>query len=579
MDQQQKKFLLISISIPLLTIGAAQMIAAVCGGNNLTAFDHLFLSCDAPGAIILIIALLAGGYVSLNIDNSMVEDTFYVIKSHPLRISGAAFFVISLASFYIFYKYDGYLLSMDEYMPCFQARIFAEGKLWGQYPPELAPWLLRPGYFTVFSLETGRIVSDYWPGFALLLTPFMKSGAPWLLNPLISGGTLALLWYYAKKVLPESDASGWVLLLTIASPVFAANGISFYSMSAHLFFNLIYATLLLNLSSGRLFAAGLVGSFALVLHNPVPHLLFALPWIVWVAGQKGGIKKLGILFAGYLPLSLSLGFGWVYLKLFIAKGNSLLGIGQDTGALSISSELSTSVTSSENILTSTFLKAAALVGSVFKAPDTDLLWARLIGLLKLFVWAVPGLPVLAFLGVRYIRQNRQLQLWAWSAICTFVGYLFVPFSQGHGWGFRYFHSTWLTLPLLAAAFLISTPVNGKSWRRLVGTIAIVSGIFCIGSRFYQVTQFISNCTPQQSTRDADKRHICFMADTYRYFYTYFMRNDPFLRNPNIYFQTLGVKKDRELVDKLFPDAKNISLSESFSAWEIPPEVNNILKFN
>ncbi|MFH0725412.1 MAG: hypothetical protein V2B19_03505 [Pseudomonadota bacterium] len=566
---------MISISILLVTIGVARMITLGCDGNILTAFDHLFLSCDAPGAYLLIMALLAGGYVASKIDNSLVDNTLSVVERHPVQISGVVFCVISLGSFYIYYKYNGYLLSMDEFMPCFQARIFAEGKLWGQYPPELTPWLVRSGYFTVFSLETGRVVSEYWPGFALLLTPFMKAGAPWILNPLISGATIALLWYYTKKVFPDSDAPGWVLLLTVASPVFAANGISFYSMSAHLFFNLIYATLLLTLSSARLFSAGIVGSFALVLHHPVPHLLFALPWIVWIGAQKGGIKKLGILFTGYLPLSLLIGLGWIFLKLFVENGNLLLAIGREAGALSSTPEADGLVPPGENMITFIFYKTAALAGGILTIPDADLLWVRLMGLLKLFVWAVPGLPILSFLGVRHIRRNRHLLLWGWAAISTLIGYIFVPFSQGHGWGFRYFHSTWLTLPLLATAFLMSTPINGKSWRRLVGTIAIVSLVFCLGFRFFQMNQFISNGTEQRSSLKDGTSHLCFMAETYPYLYTYLMRNDPFLRNSNIYLQSLGFQKDRELMDTLFPGARKISFSESHSLWEIPFGVKGI----
>jgi hypothetical protein len=559
-------------------MGCALIITTAYDQDLLPPFDHLFVSCDAPGAILLIMILIAGIYVPLKIKNSIVDNIFPAINNHPIRLSWATFFLLALGSYYIYYKYDRYLLSMDEYMPCFQARVFANGELWGQYPPRLVPWLLMPGYFAAFSSETGRVISDYWPGFALLLTPFMKAGIPWLLNPLISGSTFALLWYYTKKVLPESDAPQWAVLLTVASPVFAANGISFYSMSAHLFFNLIYTTLLLNLSSARLFSAGLVGSFALVLHNPVPHLLFALPWIVWVGMQKRGIKKLGILFAGYLPLSLLLGFGWDYLKVFIAKGASVVAVDQEAGALSSSPEWP-GPGILNNIAAYFFNKLAGLLGNGFKTPDADLLWVRLIGLLKLFVWAIPGLPILACLGIRHIRGNRPLQLWGWSAICTLAGYLFVPFSQGHGWGFRYFHSTWLTLPLLAAAFLTSTPANRKSWKRLVGTIAIISVISGTGLRFYNINHFISKCLPRQSTLNDGKKHIWFMARTYPYFYTYFMRNDPFLRNSNIYLQSLGVKNDTELTDTLFPEANIHSRSASFSVFEITSEVNRFLKLD
>lgn len=306
MDQLQKKFIFISIALFLFTIGCALLIKSGGHLDLLPIFYHLFSRYDLPGSLLSILVLSAAVVITLNFNNTPFDRFITSIGNYPIRL---AWLVVVILGFSAFFVYQQFPLTADEYMPCMQARIFAEGKLWGQYPPQLVPWLLLPDYFTVFSSETGRFISDYWPGFALLLTPFMKAGVPWLLNPLISGGTLALLGYYTKKVLPESDTPGWVLLLTIASPVFAANGISFYSMSAHLFFNLVYATLLLNLSSGRIFAAGLVGSFALVLHNPVPHLLFALPWIVWISGQKGELKNWEFYLQGIYRFHYSLVLG------------------------------------------------------------------------------------------------------------------------------------------------------------------------------------------------------------------------------------------------------------------------------
>ncbi|MFH0725413.1 MAG: hypothetical protein V2B19_03510 [Pseudomonadota bacterium] len=572
MDQLQKKFIIISLTLFLFTIGCALLIKSGGHLDLLPIFYHLFSRYDLPGSILSILVLSAAIVIAFKIENAPFDRFIISMGNYPLRL---AWLVVTLLGFGAFFIYQKFPLTADEYMPCMQARIFAEGKLWGQYPPRLVPWLLLPDYFTVFSPETGRFISDYWPGFALLLTPFMKAGAPWLLNPLVSGGTLALLWYYTKKVLPESaEAPGWVLLLTIASPVFAANGISFYSMSAHLFFNLIYAALLLKLSYARLFAAGLVGSFALVLHHPVPHLLFALPWIFWIGRQKGGISKLGILFAGYLPLSLWLGFGWVYLKLLIVKGNSPGSIGQEAGALSAIPSQLQDPSFSGNIVIIMLKKALTLIANYVTFPTPDLLWARLIASLKIFVWAIPGLPILAFLGVSHIRGNDHLQLWGWSALFTFAGYLFIPFSQGHGWGFRYFHSAWLWLPLLAAAFLTSNPANGKIWKRLIVTTAILCIIFGISLRCYQIHQFISGHLSQGPRLTDGKKRICFFNTYYGYFLFDFVRNDPFLRNRIINLQSLGFKKDREMMAQFFPGAKEISRSVSVTIWELPDERGN-----
>ena len=60
----------------------------------------------------------------------------------------------------------------------------------------------------------------------------------------------------------------------------------YYSMQAHLTANLLFVWLLLKPTPYRAFGAGVVGSLALVLHNPFPHMLFAAPWIIAFARSK-----------------------------------------------------------------------------------------------------------------------------------------------------------------------------------------------------------------------------------------------------------------------------------------------------
>jgi len=47
----------------------------------------------------------------------------------------------------------------------------------------------------------GRIVSTYWPGFALLLVPFSALRVPWLLNPLLGGATLVALCGFNSRLI------------------------------------------------------------------------------------------------------------------------------------------------------------------------------------------------------------------------------------------------------------------------------------------------------------------------------------------------------------------------------------------
>ena len=169
-------------------------------------------------------------------------------------------------------------LSMDEYAAVFQAKVFAAGAMHGLFPPELLDNLIPHGFqnqFLMVNRETGAVVSAYWPGFSLLLTPFVWLGIPWACNPTLVVASFLLIGRIARDLVTLPLAAGWALLFALASPAFVANGITYYSMSAHLLFNLGFAWLLLVPSPKRIFLAGLVGGFALILHNPFPHAAFA----------------------------------------------------------------------------------------------------------------------------------------------------------------------------------------------------------------------------------------------------------------------------------------------------------------
>jgi hypothetical protein len=270
------------------------------------------------------------------------------------------------------------------------------------------------------------------------------------------------------------------------------NAISFYSMSAHLLFSLLFVAVLIGPpSAGRAALAGVVGSFALVLHQPLPHALFALPWIIWIA-QRPRERHLVALLLGYLPLSLLLGIGWVALR--AAVQTDAPGA---LGAVHVSS------------------LAATLFGLAFALPPPDVLWVRFAGLVKLLLWAAPGLLPLAWLGgVTAVRnpdpRREPLLLLALSALLTFAAYLFVPYDQGHGWGYRYFHSAWGTLPLLAAFFLVQEPVHFARIRGAVIFAALASLLLGTALRLAQVRGYIDQHLAQIPPSPASRKQLVFV---------------------------------------------------------------------
>lgn len=449
----------------------------------------------------------------------------------------ASICVVALAAAARF-AYHAYPLSLDEYSAWLQARVFASGHLTGQIPPGLVDWVVPDrfqGRFINVSHESGRIASVYWPGFALLLTPFAALGLPWLLNPLVAGGLLLLIGRLTAAISGSQRAAGLALLLAAGSQSLSINGISFYAMNAHLLVNLAFAALLLEPSPRRAVAAGLVGSIGLTLHNPVPHLLFAAPWIAWLLFKLRQPRLLAGLLAGYLPLSLVLGVGWPLYGSSVF-GREYMGQAHPEFLLSWSEK----------------------VRNVFGMPTHELLIARLAGVAKIWLWSVPGLLLLAIVGFWRRRNDGRVVLLTLSGAATLLGYMFVPFDQGHGWGFRYFESAWGVLPILAAtAFAPAsaevTPARGATsnhWQ-IVAALAVTWLIVGSVLRVCQVDCFITDHLAQLPGDPGMTPAVRIVNPGSGYYARDLVQNDPFLRGPVI-LVSHGRTNDAAMMAREFP---------------------------
>jgi hypothetical protein len=439
--------------------------------------------------------------------------------------------------------YRAHPLSMDEYAPLFQAQAFAHGKLAGHVPPELVPRLLPPGNWFLQGSKTGTIISTYWPGMALLLTPFVWLGAPWLLNPLIGGASLLVLWYLARKLFPQGSAPGWALLFATASPAFVVNAISYYSMSAHLLASLGYAALLLQPTTRSLVMAGVLGSVALSLHNPLPHTVFAIPFIVAIALRERRGRNLFALAVGYLPGTVLLVGGWLWFRGRMADTRA------DSHGMAATGE--------------------AVVRLAFHAVSPEIIWARTLGLAELALWAVPGLLAIAFLGFWKWRRNRSVILLASSAALTLLVYLFVPFDQGHGWGYRYFHSAWGVLPLLGAGALSGPSADRGFLARMMLIASLASLVLCNGLRFLQVRSFIDDDLAQIPEAPGNARfEVVFVRLARGYYSIDLVQNDPFLRGSRWMLLSYGPVEDERFMRRNFPRARIAAENDVATVWQV-----------
>jgi len=460
---------------------------------------------------------------------------------HPLATALVAAMVFSLGSLLAYHDYP---FSMDEYAATFQAKVFAAGQLSAHLPPQAVDWLVVRGFngsFLYASRQTGQAIEAYWPGFALLLAPFEFLHVPWACNAVLAGLAMYLIFRLTLEITGNRRAAGWAILFTVSSGAFTAYAISFYAMQAHLTVNLLFAWLLLRPTRRRALAAGLAGSLALTLHNPFPHALFAAPWLISMLVDRRHRTCLLPLALGYLP-GLCVVVGWLWLRTEIMGPHAHAAVG---GVLS----------------------------GIFVWPDRALLGLRVASLVKLWLWSSPCVVLFALLGMRRSFADRSARLLALSACLTFIGYCFVGFDQGHGWGYRYFHSAWGSLPILAGVAM--SRENTAATLRLVtfaGATAILSLAFIVPLQLVQIEDVISQHLQQLPVPQRPGSNVFFIKPLGGFYMADMIQIDPLLRGPDLLLATRGDSLDAELIRQNWPGAREIARGPWGRQWHIDAPV-------
>ncbi|CAN0621882.1 conserved membrane protein of unknown function [Burkholderia multivorans] len=509
-------------------------------------FSYLLYTYDRPAAYLSLSLLpLAAALHPFCGRLSAVADA---CGRHPWRLAAAVAILFALGARFIYHAHP---LSMDEYAVWFQSRIFASGALTGQFPPDWLDRLIYPpfqNYFLTVSRASGQVASVYWPGFALAMTPFSLIGAEWLCNPVLSALSLVAIARTCRLVFPGEDSvAGWAMLFAVASPAFVAMGISYYAMTGLLLTNLVFTWGFLQPTARRLFLSGVVGSIALTFHNPMPHALFAFPWLVWFLCQRPPWRQMVALVAGYVPLTLLLGVGWIVFK----------------------AHLSADVASHAAYLPSQH--ALDQIASAFSLPDPAVVVIRLAGTVKLWIWAVPGILILAGMGYARTRENTAIQLLAASAMLTFFGYFFVLFDQGNGWGYRYFHPAWSVLAILAGAAVAGKIRNedreaSPAMRNLAGALVFCSLLILVPWQLRDVERHIGAQLARIPESPSDGRSIAFLSVDRSMFLVDLVQNDPFLRNRSIRMVSGGAESDRKFLRDAHISANPLPAGEYGQVW-------------
>jgi hypothetical protein len=525
--------------------------------SKLSPAFRFLLSLDTHGNILLLAVAVAAYCLRRH---SAALDALRACTARPWLLAALLFPVLCLGSLFVYHDHP---LSMDEYAALFQARAFAEGRITGAFPPELMDRLIPTflqNHFLIVSASTGQVSSSYWPAFSLLLAPFVWLGIPWAANPLLGALAVPALHRLTKDVSGSTEAAGWAVAFAVASSAFVVESVSYYPLQAHLLFNLLYALLLVNASVPRALLAGLIGSIALTLHNPLPHLLFCAAFLAWLAFRPRGYRLLAALIAGYLPLVLLLGFGWrEHLAQLLAQAASAGAASPATAASGVQVTLP---------------GAWGAFADILAVPTYATLYSRLAGLSKIWTWGALGLLVLAIPGYVTLRANSYARVLAAALLVTFFGYFLVRFDQGHGWGYRYIHSAWFVLPLLAGSFFAARSDESSGELRAMAAWGIaLSLILATGLRALQVESYIgrhlAQVPPLAVAADRTRPEVVFI-EIRRGFYTHdLVQNDPLLRAPRITMVHVPGPGQAELMAKRFPAYRKSAEGPWGELWTTP----------
>ncbi|MEW6440398.1 MAG: hypothetical protein AB1640_05615 [bacterium] len=387
----------------------------------------------------------------------------------------------------------GFPLSNDEFLPRFQAEIFAAGEITAHLPPALREFgkALTP-IFAAFNPEEGSWISTYLPIHAALQTVFFTLGFASLTSPVLAGLSLVLIAAVARRLWPEEYLAPVIAVVLLASSTqFLVTSMTSYAYPAHLCFNLAWLYCYCRRDLLGYLVAPWIGLLALGLHNPFVHALFVAPFLLALVWQRNWLLTLyfGVVYAA----GCIVWFLW-WTRLVFLQGSDM---------------------------------------NAFQLPGGYQLLIQPMNLSMLFSWQSLALTVPAFLALlSWRRLTPLLKALAWGCLFTFAFFFFFRWDQILGWGYRFFYGVLGNLVLVAVAgwFYLRESIGlRKAW-----------GFFVLATALAVLVQFPLRCLQVESFIRPFARSAQYIRSlpypyvvidpSQAWLSQLLVRNDPFLRN-------------------------------------------------
>ncbi len=189
----------------------------------------------------------------------------------------------------------------------------------------------------------------------------------------------------------------------------------------------------------------------------------------------------------------------------------------------------------------------------------------------MWVWAVPCLFVFALSGGLRHRDNWHVRLLTQSAALTLFGYLFVRFDQGHGWGYRYFHSAWGAIPILAGCAMSDRSDPQRRLASFAGAVAILNFAVLMPFQMIEISKVISQHLAQLPPPKRPGNNVYFIHPRGGFYVADMVQIDPLLRNPDLLLVSHGADLDTRLMRRNWPNALKIASGPAAEQWYLGPQ--------
>lgn len=440
-----------------------------------------------------------------------------------LKASGSAIIGIALAAaassvLLRFVAFENYGMSLDEYLPTFQAEIFRGGNLMASMSDANFAILDNLQPFFIYSDEAHQLwAAHYRPVHAAIISLFPRGVDVALAHAFLTGITVLAMADIARRLFPDRPGAPLLaILLLVSSPQVLLTSASGFAFTTHLAFNSVWLALFLRGTWRAHIAAAIVGFFALGIHQVHVHAIYVFPFgIAMLAGYFGSRWK-SIPYVVAYAIGVPVWIMWPEIATFIQTGDldalprALLEVEYLANYLNYSDEA--------GVLDRQF-------SFLFLAVN---LW-------RFLLWLSPALVLLLVLSVYLARRLGSV-----AVICA-IGFFFTVAvshlmlsNQMHTIGSRYYHAAFANVVVVALAAYYAY-FDSRQLRSCVAALIIVGLVVFLPWRAYQMHEKIAPraaIQAQLAALDADRIVVrpggtWFIAD--------FVRNDPYMEKGPVYF--------------------------------------------